>query len=137
MSRCEWLEIHNKTLGHCIVTIVYLETLSSFFSSKYCYGIRVDQLNLNNIKHEKYTNNKEWHYAKIWPTIFFRKCNIYGELSRPCSTTLSMWVGYTYMCVKKIQLYLKMWCSTSFDKTWYAEAAIYAKKFLFSHSIVS
>ena len=42
---------HNKTLENCIVTTVYLDSLPSLFSFKYCYGIRMDQLNMNNIKH--------------------------------------------------------------------------------------
>ena len=37
----------------------------------------------------------------------------------------------------KIQLCIKMWFFTSFDSTWYAAAAIYTKKLLFSHPIVS
>ena len=41
-SRYEWLQQHNKTLEHCIVTIVYLNSLASLFSSKYCYGIKAD-----------------------------------------------------------------------------------------------
>ena len=49
-------EQHNKTLEHCIVTIVYLDSLSSLFSSKYCYGIIMDQLNMNNIKHHEKAN---------------------------------------------------------------------------------
>ena len=36
-----------------IVTIVCLHSLSSVFSSKYCYRIRMDQLNMNNIKHHE------------------------------------------------------------------------------------
>ena len=46
-------EQHNKTLEHCIVTIVYLDSLSSLFSSKYCYGIIMDQWNMNDIKHHE------------------------------------------------------------------------------------
>ena len=43
---------------------------------------------------------------------------------------------YIDVCLK-IQLCLKMWFSTSFDTTWYGEAAIYTKNLLFSLSIVS
>ena len=43
---------------------------------------------------------------------------------------------YIHVCLK-IQLYLKMGFSTSFDVTRYGEAAIYAKNLPFSHSIVS
>ena len=45
------LERPNKTLESCIVAIVYFDSLSPLFSFKYCYGIRLDQLNMNNIKH--------------------------------------------------------------------------------------
>ena len=41
-----------------------------------------------------------------------------------------------HVCLK-IQLCIKMWFFTSFDSTWYAAAAIYTKKLLFSHPIVS
>ena len=37
-------------------------------------------------------------------------------------------------CVPKNSI--KIWISTSFDIAWYAEAAIYAKNLLFSHSVV-
>ena len=52
----KWLEQHNKTLEHCIATILYLDSLSSLFSSKYCYGIIMDELNMNNIKHHENIN---------------------------------------------------------------------------------
>ena len=40
---------------------------------------------------------------------------------------------YIQVCII-LQLCLEMWFSTSFDITWYTEAAIYAKNLLFSHS---
>ena len=52
----EWLERHSKTVEHCIVTIVHLDSLSSLFSSKYCYEIEMDQLNMSNIKHRDKIN---------------------------------------------------------------------------------
>ena len=68
----------------------------------------------------------QWATKRAHP----RKCLYYN------STTLSMWVVYTHVCLK-FQLCLKIWFSASFDITRYAEAAIYAKNLLFSHSIVS
>ena len=53
---CEWLERHSKTVERCIVTIVHLDSLSSLFSSKYCYEIEMDQLNMSNIKHRDKIN---------------------------------------------------------------------------------
>ena len=47
------------------------------------------------------------------------------------TSNLSMWVVYQHECLK-IQLCIMMWFFTSFDITWYAEAAIYAKNLLFS-----
>ena len=73
---------------------------------------------------------QEIAYQCIWNNyiIFAQKC--YN------STTLSMWIVYKHVCVK-IQLCLKIWFSTFFDITRYAEAAIYTKIFFFSHSIIS
>ena len=52
------------------------------------------------------------------------------------SSTLSMWIVYKHVCLK-IQLCLKIWFSTSFDITRYAEAVIYADNLLsFYNSLV-
>ena len=52
------------------------------------------------------------------------------------STNLSMWVVYATSVSKNSVMYQDV-IFTSFDTTWYAEAAIYAKHLLFSLSIVS
>ena len=77
----ERLEKYNKTLEHCSVTIVYLDSLSSLFSSKCYYGIRMDQLNINNIKHHEKINThtqitKSNTIQRSDLLFFFRKGNM-------------------------------------------------------------
>ena len=65
------------------LTIVYVDSLSSLFSSKYCYGIRMDQLNMNNIKHHEKINThtqitKNSTYKDL---AFFLKSNIWGRVN--------------------------------------------------------
>ena len=68
-------------------------------------------------------------FQSIWDNYVILAQNYYNF------TSLSTWVGYTYMCLK-MWLRLKTRFSTSFDITWYAEAVMYTKNLLFPHSIV-
>ena len=79
-------EQHNKTLEHCIVTIVYLDSLSSLFSSKYCYGIRMDQWSMNNIKHHEKINTHTQiannnSIQRSGQLFFFQKGNMCGSVN--------------------------------------------------------
>ena len=73
----EWLERHSKTVEHCIVTIVHLDSLPSLFSSKYCYKIGMDQLNMNNIKHRDKINT---HTQRSGLLYFFLEKAICGVI---------------------------------------------------------
>ena len=71
--------------------MVYLDSFSSLFSSKYCYGIRMDQLNMNNVKHHEKINThtqitKNYTIQRPGLLFFFSKRQ-YAQpckLSRPC-----------------------------------------------------
>ena len=81
--------------------------------------------------------SKKWYPSRKFSLYFFSVTQSILLGFSWNSNNIKVSSLYIHMCLKN-QLCLKMRFSTSFDITWYDEAAIYAKNLLFSsHSIVS